>query len=370
MQGLIIGFGYIAEGHLQGYQETLDLEVVAVVDVSAQRRERALRRGLRAFSTVDEALGSVGVDFVDVCTPPSLHLAGIRSAIAAGLPVLCEKPVFVPGDNSYDDVLEHVWAGGSLVYPCQNYKYAPVFTKVRQIIGSGALGTIQRARVDIARRSHARGVVEWNPDWRRDQSYSAGGILRDHGPHAIYLLLSLLGQQPRDVSVVTGSLARSQPNGGTVEDTALLRLRCDEGAECDVSLTWAAGHRSSRYLFAGTAGFVSVENDTLTWSEHGQLFRESVHSDFDDPSHSAWFAAMFEDFSRLVRSGSAGLAHGQELVTESLHTTAVIDAGYVSARAAGAWTGVADLRPQRSPWPAHDLERSTYYQPRRNTFSS
>ena len=94
--------------------------------------------------------------------------------------------------------------------------------------------------------------VASNPDWRRDQSYSAGGILRDHGPHAIYLLLSLLGQQPRDVSVVTGSLARSRPNGCTTEDTALLRLRCDEGAECEVSLTWAAGHRSSRYLFAGT----------------------------------------------------------------------------------------------------------------------
>lgn len=370
MQGLIIGFGNIAEGHLQGYQATSDLEVVAVVDVTAQRREAALRRGLRAFSTVDEALRSVDVDFVDVCTPPSLHLGGIRSSIAAGLPVMCEKPVFVPGNTSYDDVLDHVWAGGSLVYPCQNYKYAPVFSQVREIIGSGALGTIQYARVDIARRSHARGVVEWNPDWRRDPSYSAGGILRDHGPHATYLLLSMLGQQPRAVSVVTGSLAQSHPNVRTTEDTALLRLRCDEGAECDVSLTWAAGHRSSRYLFVGTAGFVSIEDDTLTWSERGQLFREPVRSDFDDPSHSAWFGAMFEDFSRLVRSGSTGLAHGQELVTESLYTTAVIDAGYVSATAAGAWTDVADPGPQQSPWPAHALERSTCSQPCRSTPSS
>lgn len=370
MQGLLIGFGYIAEGHLEGYRGTSDLEVVAAVDVSERRREAAQRHGLRAFSTVDEALRSVDVDFIDVCTPPSLHLAGIRSAIAAGLPVMCEKPVFVPSDSSYDDVLEHVWAGGSLVYPCQNYKYAPVFSRVREIIGSGALGTIQHARVDIARKSHARGVVEWNPDWRRDPTYSVGGILRDHGPHAVYLLLSLLGEQPQDVSVVTGSLAPFQPLGRETEDTALLRLRCHQGAECVVSLTWAAGHRSSRYLFAGTAGFVSIEDDILTWSERGRLFRQPVHSDFDDPSHSAWFAAMFEDFSRLVRSGGPGLAHARELVAESLHTTAVIDAGYVSAAAAGAWTDVPDLRPQRSRLTARPLERSTYYQPRRSTHSS
>jgi predicted dehydrogenase len=362
MKGLIIGFGYIAEGHLQGYRATSDLRVAAAVDVSPQRRDAALRHGLRAFGTVEEALRSVDVDFIDVCTPPSLHLDGIRSAIAAGLPVMCEKPVFVPGDSSYEDVLRQVWYGGPLVYPCQNYKYAPVFSRVREIIASGAVGTIQHARVDIARKGHARGVVEWKPDWRRDPTYSTGGILRDHGPHAIYLLLSLLGQQPLEVSVVTGALARSQPLAAT-EDTALLRLRCDQGAECDVSLTWAAGHRNSRYLFAGTVGFVSIEDDRLTWSEGGRLFREPVRSDFDDPSHSAWFAAMFADFAHLVRLGSNGRAHCVELVTESLNTTAVIDAGYVSAAAAGAWTKVPDLRPQPSPCTAHASERSTHCQP-------
>ncbi len=346
MKGLIVGFGYIAEGHLHGYRATGDMKPVAVVDVSQKRREAAMRLGLQAFSSVEEALGSVLIDFVDVCTPPSSHLEAIRASIEAGLPVMCEKPVFVPGGSAYDDVLAHVWRGGSLVYPCQNYKFAPIFSRVREILESGAVGVIQHARVDITRNSHARGVVEWRPDWRRDPTFSVGGILRDHGPHAAYLLMSLVEALPREVSVVTGSLARAHGLVKT-EDTALVRLRCNEGVECDMSLTWAAGHRSSRYLFAGTDGFVSIDNDILTWSEDGRVIREPVRSDFDDPSHSAWFAAMFADFCRLVRLGAAGVAESIDLISESLDTTAVIDAGYDSARQAGAWKPVPDLRPPR-----------------------
>lgn len=343
MKGLIVGFGYIAESHLLGYRAVDGMEPVAVVDVSAQRRDAATRLGLRAFTSVDEALGSADIDFLDVCTPPFLHLDGIRAGIAAGIPVLCEKPVFVPSDSPYDDVLTHVWRGGSIVYPCQNYKFAPVFSRVGSILGSGAVGTIQHARVDIARHGHARGVVEWQPDWRRDSTISMGGILRDHGPHAIYLLTSLLAKKPNEVSAVTGSLARAH-RLSTTEDTAILRLRCPDGFEGDVSLTWAAGHRSSRYLFAGTEGFVSIENDLLTWSSGGRVVREPIRSDFDDPSHSAWFAAMFADFRRVMRSGT-GATEAAALVTESLHTTAVIDAGYDSANSAGAWRSVRDLSP-------------------------
>ena len=108
MKGLIVGFGYIAEGHLHGYRATGDMKPVAVVDVSQKRREAAMRLGLQAFSSVEEALGSVLIDFVDVCTPPSSHLEAIRASIEAGLPVMCEKPVFVPGGSAYDDVLAHV----------------------------------------------------------------------------------------------------------------------------------------------------------------------------------------------------------------------------------------------------------------------
>ena len=344
MRGLIVGFGNIAQGHLQGYSTITDLEPVAVVDVTAARREVALRHGLLAFGSIAEAINSTDIDFVDICTPPSLHIDGIRHAIAAGLPVICEKPVFVPGDLGYDDVLDHVWRGGTLVYPCQNYKYAPIISRVREILSSGTVGSIQHARVDIARRGHACGVAEWKPDWRRDPIYSTGGILRDHGTHAVYLILSLLGQQAEEVSVMNGTLAPGHAVM-TTEDTAIMRLRCDKGAEVNVSLTWAAGHRSSRYLFAGTQGFVSIDNDVLTWSAEGRTCRDRVRSDFDDASHSAWFATMFADFARLAHQGASGLAESINLIAESLHTTAVIDAGYESARAGGAWKAVAALPP-------------------------
>ena len=74
MRGLIVGFGNIAQGHLQGYSTITDLEPVAVVDVTAARREVALRHGLLAFGSIAEAINSTDIDFVDICT----HVRKIR----------------------------------------------------------------------------------------------------------------------------------------------------------------------------------------------------------------------------------------------------------------------------------------------------
>src|SRR5699024_6935071 len=162
--------------------------IVAAVDISSLRREAAARAGLVAFATIEEALTALDFDFVDVCTPPSLHLAGLRMALDRGLPVLCEEPVFVPDETEIDDVVNLASGGPALVYPCQNYKFAPIFARTRQLLETGVIGEVRFARIDIARAGHARGVPEWRPDWRRESVYSTGGILRDHGPHAVYLL--------------------------------------------------------------------------------------------------------------------------------------------------------------------------------------
>lgn len=54
----------------------------------------------RGYSDVDAMLRAEAPDIVDVCSPPPLHYAHVRSALSAGCDVLCEKPfVYDPGEK-------------------------------------------------------------------------------------------------------------------------------------------------------------------------------------------------------------------------------------------------------------------------------
>lgn len=334
LRGAIIGFGSIAQGHLSGYAEVSGLMATAVVDPCDARRDAARSVGLNAYPRLDDLLNESVPDFIDVCSPPDSHHHYIAAAVRHRVPVLCEKPVFVPCEADYASIRECISASGTVVYPCQNYKFAPVFDRVAMVIKSGAIGTVVKVHFGIVRAGHALGVAEWYPDWRRDPTVSYGGILRDHGPHSVYLATSLTGLVPHSVSCILGTM------GGTgqwsTEDTALLRMRCG-GSDIEFSLTWSATIRESRYTFVGTAGFVSVENDQLTVSHRGGTLRSSVRSDFDDPSHRYWFAAMFRDFHAAVTRPGEHAGRVRTLLEESMLTTAVIDAGYASAAHGGAW---------------------------------
>jgi predicted dehydrogenase len=341
LQGAIIGFGTIAQGHCTGYQRLPDMSVTAVVDSSRARRAAAEAQGLRAFPRLADLLAGWRPDFIDICTPPSSHWDYIADAIEQRIPVLCEKPVFVPSTMCYGDMARMIAAADVVVYPCQNYKFAPIFDNLRTRVKAGELGEIASVRVAILRIGHARGVAEWKPDWRRFDDLAHGGILRDHGPHGIYLATSLSGLTPAAVSCVLGTM--SGTSGWTNEDTAFLRIRCTNDAVIELYLSWAAGLRDSRYMVTGTKGFISIENNKLVAGADGRIERELIQSGFDDPAHGDWFAAMLADFRDTVRFPAQNAEHVRSLLDEAMVTTAVIDTAYRSARDRGAWFDVAQF---------------------------
>lgn len=342
MQGVVVGFGTIAMGHLAGYAEVPELTVVAAVDPSAQRRARASDDfGLAAYPSVEEMLRHESPDFLDICAPPHVHATFIREGLAHGLHVLCEKPVFVPSGDGYPALMAQIAASDRVVYPCHNYKFAPILGLMQQVVSAPEFGAVLGAQFRTLRSGHAVGVAEWDPHWRRNSTISAGGILRDHGPHSIYLATHLTGRTPVAVSCLTGNLRRDEYQA--TEDTALLTVRCDGGAQIVLDLTWSGSYRRSYYSINGASGTIVVDNDDVYYTVRGEVIRTRLPSEFDDPSHRAWFGRMFRDFLEVV----ADPRRQAPLIREALMTSLVIDAGYESAQRAGAWIDV-DVLPALS----------------------
>lgn len=313
LRGAVFGYGFISSaGHVPAYLSRArtrgDVDIVAIADICPARRELAAAAvpGVRVYDTPEALLDAEGnrLDFVDVATPPAEHARLAHMALTRGLHVLCEKPL-TTDPNEATQLLAHARLVKRVVFPCHNYKHAPVVKAIRSAIESGKIGAVHSVTLDTFRATHARGVPEWQPDWRRDLRWSGGGIGMDHGSHTFYLAFEWLQGYPLAVSARTFN---RQPGRWNTEDTLTAVVRFPAGT-ATVHLTWTAGVRKVLYTLHGDQGALTIDDDDVQLAVMADETRppaqwnfehSSIASDWMDPSHVGWFDGLFDEFRGAI----------------------------------------------------------------------
>ncbi len=213
LKGAIVGYGFIAEnGHAPAYLVTANgstpMEIVAIADPCLPRLVKAAldrpnARLYEDYRTLFER--ERDLDFVDVTTPPSEHAAIAHAAFDRGLHVYCEKPIATRAMDARG-MIEHAKRARRVLFPSHNYKHAPAVRAVRRAIDGGLVGRVHLVTLQTFRSTHALGVPEWRPDWRRERRFSGGGVAMDHGSHTFYLAFDWLGSFPTSITAKTSSL--------------------------------------------------------------------------------------------------------------------------------------------------------------------
>ncbi len=314
LRGAVIGYGFISErGHMPAYGsfpgDSAPLRITAVADTCAARREKARAQlpGVHVYASHLELLEKERgqLDFVDVTTPPCDHAVIAHDALDHGLHVLCEKPLTTSVEDARA-LLLHARHAKRVIFPCHNYKHAPVIKAVRRIIDSGVIGRVSLVTLQTFRNTHAKGVAEWRPDWRREHQLSGGGIAMDHGSHTFYLAFDWLGAFP---TAITAKMSTLGPFD--TEDNLACSITFPTGT-ASAHLTWTAGVRKVVYTIHGERGAVRVEDDDIetTIGQKGadgsvawEVQRERISSDWMDAGHSIWFRSLFEQFVTAVDTG-------------------------------------------------------------------
>ena len=325
-KGAIVGFGQVAEhGHYPAFAASDTFEIVAVAERSAERRDVATRlhAGMRAIASLDE-IADADIDFVDICTPPALHAAPILAALERGWHVICEKP-FLLETADVDAVRRTAMRAGRAVVPVHNWKYAPLVQHATELLAAGAIGRLRRVSIETLRQRDCAVSDPERPNWRRDAAVAGGGILMDHGWHAVYLALQWFGQPPASVSA---TLHRpSAGEGAAVEDEANLTLRFPTGA-ADIVLSWNADVRRNRIVLTGDDGELDIADGSLRMRGTGGEHTLAVGPALSAGSyHVDWFALMLPDFSRAFADPDASRA----LLDEAGTCLRVIQRAYEAA---------------------------------------
>jgi predicted dehydrogenase len=292
LRGAIIGFGAVAEnGHSPAYAQSREIEIVAVVDPTTERRDVARRCFPNAapLATIRELPDEI--DFVDICTPPSRHGEIILGALSRGWNVLCEKPLVL-------DLAElgqvRSLAGESelAVVPIHNWKYAPIIRRATESLRAGDIGTLSEIEIETLRIEDCAAADPNNPNWRRDPDLAGGGILMDHGWHAIYLARHWFREDSAGIEV---ELHRSAAG---IEDEARLTLRFGSGV-ARIFLTWRADRRRNTMRLIGDGGEIVIDDDTLIVGDDETRFESGLSA---GSHHADWFAAMLPDVLASFRS--------------------------------------------------------------------
>lgn len=297
MIGAIVGFGEVARhGHWPAYAASHQLSIVAVVDRSAERRELAvsLSPAVRVYDSLDALAASEQIDFVDICTPPALHGAPVIASLERGWHVVCEKPFLLDAD-----ILTHARAiaeaRGLAAVPVHNWKYAPIVCEATMRLRRGDIGRLERVEIETERLRDFKGADPERPNWRRDPAVAGGGILMDHGWHALYLVLTWFADQSGGPTGLDAAFHRPSPDA--VEDEASVRLKFAHG-EASIALTWNGAVRRNTMRLAGDRGSITIADDRLL--VHGTAGDEDVTFPValsGGSHHADWFAAFIPDLA-------------------------------------------------------------------------
>jgi predicted dehydrogenase len=334
----VVGYGFISgKGHVPAFLKRSDVEVVAVADISQERRALAAEAlpKARIFSSFEELLASgTEIDVIDVATPPCDHAKIAIAALEAGYHVLCEKPLATTTAEARA-MLAAAAKNERVLFPCHNYKHAPVVKVIQDAIDSGRIGEVTSVTLQTFRNTHAKGVKEWRTDWRRDFKTSGGGIAMDHGSHTFYLTFAWLKALP---IALTAKAVNLSPDWDT-EDNLTVSLEFPGKRFAHSHLSWTAGMRKVIYTVQGTKGGVVVNDDEAeitvgfpnTGSHAGtgdhKVERFTIESDWMDASHTKWFNSMFDKFLSSVDRGD----YVNDEIRESYACVEIIEKCYLSS---------------------------------------
>ena len=336
-RGAVIGAGGIArQSHLPALQGAAGLrsrvDVVALVDNAT---DVPPVDGIPLLAHRERLRELAPLDFIDICTPTASHLDLTLWGLEQGYHVICEKPVALTRAEA-DRVAAAARASARIVVPCHQYRYNPVWMKVKEWLTAGAIGrwhlaelSVYRLAADPGRVGGVGGEAGSTPaaPWRGTSAAGRGGVLLDHGTHLIYQLLDIAGL-PTAVSAWTGRLRHSAYD---VEDTASLRFEYPDRL-VTMFFTWAARARENRIRFVGDAGSIHWAGGELCLEQSGgKTERLDCSAELEKTAYQRWFAGLFAVFvAALDRNDPRPVA--RPFLEDIARVASVVEHAYAAAR--------------------------------------
>jgi predicted dehydrogenase len=289
----VVGIGFIGVAHVEALRR-LGVDVVGVVGSSPERaRVKAEAAGLPpVYESVEALAADPQVDVVHITSPNYAHADQVRTVLAAGKHVVCEKPLALSSKDTAD-LVSRAEDSGLVNAVCFNIRFYPANHQAMSMVAAGAIGEPR-----FITGSYHQDWLLLETDWNWRLQPDEAGELRavaDIGSHWLDLTSFISGKRIVEVIADLHTLVplRRHPVGpvetfSLADDTAELieeemrsddaagiLLRYEDGAKGAVTISQvSAGQKNSvRYEVAGSESairWVSTEPEDLFIGHRGR----------------------------------------------------------------------------------------------------
>lgn len=256
----VVGVGFIGVAHVEALRR-LGVEVAGVVGSSPERAQtKAEAAGLgRVYSSVEEMAADPGIDVIHIASPNYAHADQVRTVLAAGKHVVCEKPLALSSADTAD-LVGRAAASGLVNAVCFNIRFYPANHQAMAMVANGEIGE-PRFITGSYHQDWLLLETDWN--WRL-QPEEAGNLraVADIGSHWLDLTRFISGRRVSEVMADLHTLVpvRRHPAGpvetfAAVDDTADLveeEMRSDDAA--GILLRYEGGARGAVTISQVSAG--------------------------------------------------------------------------------------------------------------------
>lgn len=249
----IVGTGAIAHHHAEAVAAYPHAEVVAAMDLDADRAAAfAQRHGVTAtYGDVDTLLAAEKPDIVLICTPPVAHRDQAIAALLAGAHVVVEKPP-APSLDELDQMRAAAASADRQLAVVFQQRTGTAAAHVKRLLDEGALGRPLMAQCQtLWFRDPAYFAVPWRGKWQTE----GGGPTLGHAIHQIDLLAFLLG----DWASVQGRLWRLDRETQT-EDASTATVTFTGGAVAQLATSAVAPRETSSIRIDTQKATITVDH--------------------------------------------------------------------------------------------------------------
>ncbi len=331
----VVGLG-MGAGHVRGFQQHPQAEVVAVADTDPARLQQKADElnVMGRYADLDAMLASEKLDVISIATPNKFHKPLTIKAFKAGCHVLCEKPMAMNAAEGREMLAAAKQAKRRLMINF-SFRFNDQSWALKREVESGLLGEIYFGRTVWLRR---RGMPGFG-GWFGQKALSGGGPVIDLGVHRLDLALWLMGY-PRPTWVLASTYnhlakakAAKEKKAFDVEDLGVALIKFANGATLELEASWAGNIERNEEMHTrllGTQGGLVQQN-----IGEGYQFEAAIHLERDGrlydmklhPPVPGVRGAMCHFIDSLV-AGTPHTATGEE----GLIVMELLDAIYASAR--------------------------------------
>lgn len=244
----VIGTGMIGQDHIRRLTNIIpNVVVTGVTDFDLDRAKQAVQFAPDAevFATTEALIASDNVDAILICSWGGAHEEAIIPAIAAGKPIMCEKPLADTQEACIRIIDAEVKHGKRLIQVGYMRRYDASYKNMKKVIDSGDLGEPL-----IFHSVHRNPSVP--------SHYTGDMAISDTMVHDIDVARWLLDSEVANIRVVG---AKKNSKGGGLRDPlmALLEMENNTLASVEVSVNIGYGY--------DIQGEISAEDGTVSLAE-------------------------------------------------------------------------------------------------------